>query len=54
MSVTALAGLGGLQILLGLGVIIWHVPIFLALAHQAVALAIFAFALFVYYQLRHF
>ncbi len=50
LSVAAMLVLGGLQILLGIGVITWHVPLALALIHQAVALGLFALTLFINYQ----
>jgi len=52
MGAVAEMSLVGVQILLGLGVIIWHVPISLALIHQAVAIMIFVVALFIHHRLR--
>ena len=52
LSVLAFLVLGAVQILLGLGVITWHVPLALALAHQAVALGLFALALLISYLSR--
>jgi len=40
-----------LQILLGLGVIIWHVPVWLAIIHQGMALVLFVVALFINHRL---
>jgi len=51
MSLTLLFGLVCLQIILGVSVIIWYVPAWLALAHQANALAVFAGTLFITRQL---
>ena len=39
-----------LQIALGIGVIVLHVPVWLASLHQAVALGIFGLALFICYR----
>ncbi len=39
------------QILLGLGIIIWHVPLSLALIHQIVAFMLFVVALFINHRL---
>ncbi|GAB4460560.1 MAG: COX15/CtaA family protein [Anaerolineae bacterium] len=50
LSVAALLVLGGFQILLGIGVITWHVPLALALSHQTVALGLFALTLFINHQ----
>ena len=40
-----------LQILLGLGVIIWHVPLWIALTHQVVAFLLFVVALYINHRL---
>ncbi len=42
---------GGTQVLLGISVIFWHVPILLALLHQTIALGLFALAMLVNHQL---
>lgn len=52
-SVAMLLGLACFQIALGIGVIIWHVPLWPALAHQANGLALFAAALFILRQLTN-
>jgi len=52
-GVAILLGLACLQIALGISVIIWHVPLWPALAHQANGLAMFAASLFVIRQLMN-
>jgi cytochrome c oxidase assembly protein subunit 15 len=52
LAAIALVCLVSVQILLGIEVIFWHVPISLALVHQATALGLFALALFINYQLK--
>jgi cytochrome c oxidase assembly protein subunit 15 len=39
------------QILMGLGVILWHIPVWLAIMHQGTALLLFVVALFINHQL---
>jgi len=51
LGVAILPGLACLQIALGISLIIWHVPLWPALAHQANGLAMFAAALFILRQL---
>jgi cytochrome c oxidase assembly protein subunit 15 len=51
LGAVAELSLVSVQILLGLGVIIWHVPLSLALIHQAVAIMIFVVALFIHHRL---
>lgn len=48
-----LLGLAGLQIMLGVSVIIWNVPLSLALVHQAVGVFFFALTLFITHRLLH-
>lgn len=48
-----LIALIGLQILLGIGVVQMHVPLTLALLHQAVALVMFVVAVFITYRLAY-
>ncbi len=50
VSAVALLLLVSVQILLGIAVIFWHVPISLALVHQAVALMLFAIGLYINHQ----
>lgn len=50
-SVVILLGLACFQIALGISVIIWYVPLWLALIHQANGLAMFAATLFITRQL---
>lgn len=50
-SVVILMGLACFQIALGISVIIWYVPLWLALIHQAKGLAMFAATLFITRQL---
>jgi cytochrome c oxidase assembly protein subunit 15 len=47
-----LIGLGGLQIVFGILVVVWYVPISLALVHQATALALFALSIYFIHRLR--
>ena len=49
----ALLGLVGVQILLGILVVVFNVPLPLALAHQAVALLLFAVTIFLNHRLLH-
>jgi cytochrome c oxidase assembly protein subunit 15 len=51
LGAVAELSLVSVQVLLGLGVIIWHVPISLALIHQAGAIMIFVVALFIHHRL---
>ncbi len=51
MSATVIVALTCIQILLGLGVIIWSVPISLALIHQATGLSLFVIAFYLNYRL---
>lgn len=51
ISALAMVVLTGIQILLGLGVIWWHVPVSLALIHQTVALMLFVVAFFLGHRL---
>lgn len=51
LGIAILLGLACLQIALGIGLIIWHVPLWPALAHQVNGLAMFAAALFILRQL---
>ena len=52
-SALALLGLISVQILLGISVIWFGVPIWLALLHQATAILLYVVTLFLIYQLRH-